>query len=86
MFFFPKKEEKFKKILKYKFIKMIKINDDCIKKRDIEKVLVTNKMLEDHNNFIKEINEHNKEQDKRLKEALRIIAECDKEKEENFTS
>lgn len=59
---------------------MLKINDDSIKKRDIEKVLVTDKMIEDHNNFIKEINEHNKEQEKRLKEALRIIAERDKEK------
>lgn len=65
---------------------MLKINDDPIKKRDIEKVLVTDKMIEDHNNFIKEINEHNKEQEKRLKEALRIIAERDKEKSLNFTS
>lgn len=57
------------------------------KKRDIEKVLVTDKMLEEHNNFIKEINEHNAAQDKRLKEALRIIAERNKEKKnENFTS
>ena len=32
---------------------MLKINDECIKKRDIEKVLVTDIMREDHNNFVK---------------------------------